>query len=85
MFVYDSVVYTSSDVSHRIADILDSAKFCCQCESACVIPYAQVQRRVDLRRVAASVTAVDVQGRTHVSCDSVVCSARCAAKLTGGR
>jgi len=83
--VCGSVVYTSSDVGRRIADTLDSAEYCCHCQSACILPHARVQRRVDLRRVSASVTAVDVQGRTHVPCDGVVCSARCAARLTAKR
>jgi len=80
-----SVVYTSSDVGRRNSAALDSAKYCCQCQSACILPHARVQRRVNLRRVSASVTAVDVQGRTHVPCDGVACSARCAARLTTGR
>jgi len=79
--VCDSVEYTASDVGRRVADILDSADYCCQCQSACILPHARVLRRVDLRRVSASVTAVDVQGRTHVPCDSVVCSARCSTRL----
>lgn len=83
--MYDSVAYTPADVGRRIAETLDSAEFCCQCSSACILPRARVQRRVDLRRVSASVTAVDVHGRTHVPCDSVVCSARCASRLTAGR
>jgi len=82
--VYDSVAYTSLDVGRRIAATLDSAEFCCRCESACILPRARVQRRVDLRRVSSSVTAVDIHGRTHVPCDGVVCSARCAARLTAG-
>jgi len=81
----DSVAYTSSDVGRRIAAALDSAEYCCRCESACVLPHARVQRRVDLRRVSASVTAVDIHGRTHVPCDGVVCSARCAGRLTARR
>ena len=83
--VCNSVAYTSLDVGRRIAATLDSADVCCLCNSACIMPHARVQRRVNLRRVAASVTAVDVHGRTHVPCDSVVCSARCAARLTSGR
>lgn len=83
--VCNSVAYTSLDVGRRIAATLDSAEVCCQCNSACIMPHARVQRRVNLRRVSASVTAVDVHGRTHVPCDSVVCSARCGARLTAGR
>jgi len=83
--LYDSIVYTSSDVGRHNATALDAAEFCCQCNSACILPHARVQRRVDLRRVSASVTAVDVHGRTHVPCDGVVCSARCAGRLTARR
>lgn len=79
------IAYTSCDVGRRIAAMLDAAEYCCQCESACILPHARVQRRVDLRHVSASVTAVDVQGRTHVPCDGVVCSARCADRLTTAR
>jgi len=85
VYVCVSVPYTSSDVGRRIAATLDSAEYCCRCESACILPHARVQRRVDLRRVSASVTAVDVQGRTHVPCDGVICSAYCAARLSAGR
>jgi len=81
----DSVEYTSLDVGRRIAAMLDLAEFCCWCNSACILPHARVQRRVDMRCVSASVTAVDVHGRTHVPCDGVVCSARCAVRITTGR
>jgi len=80
-----SVAYTSADVGRRNAAALDSVEYCCQCRSACIVPHARVHRRVDLRRVSASVTAVDVHGRTHVPCDGVLCSARCAARLATGR
>jgi len=80
--VCNSIAYTSSDVGRHIAAALDSAQFCCQCNSACIVPHTRVQRRVSLRHVAASVTAVDMQGRTHIPCDGVVCSARCASRLT---
>lgn len=83
--MYDSVAYTSADVGRRIAATLDAAEYCCRCGSACILPHARVQRRVDLRRVSASVTAVDVHGRTHVPCDGVLCSARCADRVTAGR
>ena len=80
-----SVAYKWSDVGHRIAAALDSTDYCCQCRSACLLPHARVLRRVDLRHVSASVTAVDVHGRTHVPCDGVACSQRCADRLTAKR
>ena len=77
-----SVAYSSADVGHRLAETLDGTIICWKCGSACLLPYAQYSRCIDLRQVSSSVTAVDTRGSTRAPCSAALCSASCAARVT---
>ena len=69
------IPYTGEDVGDLVS-YLDSAKKCL-CGSYCFESFVHYLYRLDLRRVATNLTAVDLSGRMHAPAEAFLCSQSC--------
>ena len=75
-YVIDRVRFSRECVPGDLFDMLTAAKQCL-CGSACFRSFVHYLARLDLHRVAASVTGIDTTGRTHAPCEAFLCSKKC--------
>eukprot|EP00058_Branchiostoma_floridae_P025031 XP_002610521.1 hypothetical protein BRAFLDRAFT_260421 [Branchiostoma floridae] len=71
--------YTEEDLPRTLISYLDVAKRCL-CGQLCFENFVRFLARLDLHRLAHTVTAVDSQGRTHAPLEAFLCSETCSAK-----
>ncbi|XP_045177512.1 leucine-rich repeat protein 1-like isoform X2 [Mercenaria mercenaria] len=74
------VPYSEEDLHLHLCRYLDSARQC-WCGNYCFQCSVRYTSKVDLRRVASTVTAVDVQGGTGVPVEGFLCSPQCLKKF----
>ena len=71
--------YTADDVG-PLMSYLNSAKFCL-CGSPCFQYSFHYAAKLNLHKVTASATAVDIHGKMWAPMDGYLCSQKCYAKL----
>ena len=73
------IAYQPQDLPGHLQQFLDQAKWCL-CGNVCFRSFVHYLARLDLPRVAGSVTAIDLTGRMHAPAEAFLCSQRCLTK-----